>query len=298
MLNEETLYARYLSNELSSSEIKNLKDNGDWEKLELIAKTTSEFSLPAFDRSKGFEKILETRSSSGTSRTFRIGWLSSIAAISIVLFGALFLFQQQSTIIAAPIAAQVEHLFADGSQVILSANSEIEYKEKQWDKERIVKLTGEAYFEVTEGHLFRVETNQGIVRVLGTQFNVRSWGSSIVVTCYEGSVRVTRDSNVKILQAREAVTINDSGVEELVVNRSKPHWLQGESHFRDESLQQVFEELERQYNIEVISNVNDMRFTGLFVHDNLQLAMEQICKPLGLRFSISDDQKKITVNID
>src|SRR5690606_17198588 len=63
--------------------------------------------------------------------------------------------------------------------------------------ERKVSLKGEAYFEIAKKEIpFRVESNNQIVEVLGTQFNINSYEDEdfIKTTLLEGSVRVILNS--------------------------------------------------------------------------------------------------------
>lgn len=63
----------------------------------------------------------------------------------------------------------------DGTQVWLQDGTELRYAVGKGDGERIVRLDGEAYFDVSHDarHPFVVETRELAIRVLGTAFNVR-----------------------------------------------------------------------------------------------------------------------------
>jgi transmembrane sensor len=84
----------------------------------------------------------------------------------------------------------------DGSEVILNANSQLSYQ-LPWkdDEQRIVKLKGEAFFKVQKSpqvgrRKFIVQTQDLLIEVLGTQFNVNSrlTGTKVILT--EGRVKV------------------------------------------------------------------------------------------------------------
>ena len=64
----------------------------------------------------------------------------------------------------------------DGTQVWLQDGTELRYAVGKGDGERIVRLDGEAYFDVSHDarHPFVVETRELAIRVLGTAFNVRA----------------------------------------------------------------------------------------------------------------------------
>lgn len=68
-----------------------------------------------------------------------------------------------------------EVLLPDGSQVTLNKNSSLSYLEAF--KERKVTLVGEAFFDVAreERRPFEIYSDQTLIRVLGTSFNVRAY---------------------------------------------------------------------------------------------------------------------------
>ena len=65
----------------------------------------------------------------------------------------------------------------DGTTVKLNANTRIEYPQHFSAGTREVRLSGEAFFEVTKDtlHPFRIETINAAVEVLGTSFNVSAY---------------------------------------------------------------------------------------------------------------------------
>ncbi|HEY9125317.1 MAG TPA: FecR domain-containing protein, partial [Bacteroidales bacterium] len=78
----------------------------------------------------------------------------------------------------------------DGSQVILNAESQVNWNKFRWKYSRIVILKGEALFKVNKGSRFEVQTSQNKVSVMGTKFNVFSRPGYFEVKCYEGKVAV------------------------------------------------------------------------------------------------------------
>lgn len=76
-------------------------------------------------------------------------------------------------------------VLSDGTEVFLNSDSRLAYPTVFKGKERVVSLEGEAYFKVTKDakHPFIVKSGNLQVRVLGTEFNVRSY-SPIESPCY------------------------------------------------------------------------------------------------------------------
>ncbi len=82
----------------------------------------------------------------------------------------------------------------DGTQVWLQDGTELRYAVGKGDGERIVRLDGEAYFDVSHDarHPFVVETRELAIRVLGTAFNVRALAGNpfTEVVLERGAVRL------------------------------------------------------------------------------------------------------------
>jgi transmembrane sensor len=100
----------------------------------------------------------------------------------------------------------------DGSTVMLNADTAID--ENFSVSERRVRLArGTAFFSVTKtGTPFVVETEGGEVRVLGTQFDVRTNDSGSTVTLAEGSVEADAGSQRAVLKPGEQIRFMPGGL--------------------------------------------------------------------------------------
>lgn len=82
----------------------------------------------------------------------------------------------------------------DGTKVWLNSASSLRYPVAFMGNDRQVELTGEGYFEVAHNPAkpFKVKTDNQIVEVLGTHFNINSYSDEDAVrtTLLEGSVKV------------------------------------------------------------------------------------------------------------
>ncbi|GAF02724.1 FecR domain-containing protein [Saccharicrinis fermentans] len=83
---------------------------------------------------------------------------------------------------------------SDKSKVWLNSETTLRYPVSFTNKQRVVELTGEAYFEVSKDtkRPFIVISNNHTVQVLGTQFNISSYPeeADIKTTLVQGSVKV------------------------------------------------------------------------------------------------------------
>jgi transmembrane sensor len=96
--------------------------------------------------------------------------------------------------LTTPRGGQYQLKLPDGTQVWLNAASSITYPTAFIGKERKVKITGEAYFEVAKNAdlPFWVEENDLVIKVLGTRFDVNGYGNEPIrsAVLIDGSVNV------------------------------------------------------------------------------------------------------------
>src|SRR5690606_12315868 len=80
--------------------------------------------------------------------------------------------------ISTPRGGQYQVKLPDGTQIWLNAATKLRYPTTFYEKERVVELEGEAYFEVAKNAKmpFKVKSNNQLITVLGTHFNVSSYG--------------------------------------------------------------------------------------------------------------------------
>ena len=181
-----------------------------------------------------------------------------------------------------PKGRQFQLVLPDGSKVWLNAASSLRYPTVFTGNERIVDVTGEAYFEVAKNAKmpFRVRiNNQTEIKVLGTHFNVNSYSNEaqIQTTLLEGSIQVINEgitTNVKPGQQAQigfmvngttspVKIINDVNVDKIVA------WKNGVFDFQDGTLEEVMRQLERWYDIEVVyeKNIPKLEFFGKMGRD-------------------------------
>ena len=186
----------------------------------------------------------------------------------------------------------------DHSIVNLNELSQIEYNASKWNEKRTLDLTGEAFFDVAKGKRFDVKTDQGIVSVLGTEFNVLSRDSIFKVTCYEGLVAVTYNNETLELPVGTEFTLINGNAKKTNIVVSEPYWIKNMSVFENTSLKNVMFELEKQYKVKVIyTSENNVNFTGAFEHGNLDNALRSITQPLNLTY-MTEDNKVILWNAE
>ena len=292
-MEKDLLLAKWLNNEITEEELYELKSSPEYASYIKISEATTAFQIPEFDKVGNF-KALSSRIEAlkNKPKVLRIKPLTTflkIAAIFIVLFSGYVFINSLETTVKTQIAEKQTLLLPDNSQVVLNANSTIVYNKSKWDQKRTLDLSGEAYFEVSKGEKFSVNTQEGIVTVLGTQFNVFSRDSNFYIKCYEGLVSVSfNDTLIKLPAGRKLNIENGIIIEHKTINKASPSWILNESSFDNAILSIVIKELERQYPVKVKAENIDLnqKFSGSFSHKDLNLALTLICDPLNLSFTI------------
>ncbi|MEE9373623.1 MAG: FecR family protein [Saprospiraceae bacterium] len=293
MSNQDTLYSRWLNGELSTEEEKILRSSGEWAELDAIITAADELTLPAYDMGKAYNAV--RRNTKPTkSVVFNPKWAVGIAASFLVMIVTYFSLPHQ-TKVSAMYAQNQTLQMTDNSTIVLNDGSSITYDESNWEKSRKVNLIGEAAFNVTSGVPFIVNTAHGNVEVLGTSFNVRAWDESIKVECYSGKIKVIHANHESILTVGMGIKISQSAKDEYLVTYTSSQWQSGYSKFRNEKIQNVLKELERQHDIIVNYSGEDLIFSGAFSNTDIIDALNQICKPLGLNYKIDMDNKVVTI---
>lgn len=144
-------------------------------------------------------------------------------------------------------------ILTDGSCVHLNANSSLSFPAMFPNNERVVKLKGEAYFEIKNSTApFKVITDEVTVTVYGTKFNVKNRGK-IETALLEGSVGVTtaQGEEVKMTPGQLYYYDNDSGTGKLI--QTIPHgylaWLEESFIWKSTPLRTILQELSVWYGI-------------------------------------------------
>ena len=181
--------------------------------------------------------------------------------------------------LTTPVGGEYSLVLSDGTKVFLNADSELKYPVEFSDGKRIVDLKGEAYFEVHKDSLrpFIVRMNGAEVTVLGTSFNVNTYGDDgqIYTTLVNGSVRVSSVKNgqaevlkpglqsVMDVQSGQ-LTVREVDVEPYVA------WREGRFVFRAMTLDLIMRQLQRWYDFEVFyqnPELKDYEFRGVIKRD-------------------------------
>lgn len=199
----------------------------------------------------------------------------------------------------------------DGSTVWLNADSKINYDKSFNTTLREVQLSGEAFFDVVKNEQkpFIIHTQSADIKVVGTQFNVKSYpgDKTTETSIVKGQVEITltkhSDKKYLLKPNQKMVVLNDENLIErkemtgkmpkdnsvalLQTLTYKPGdsvsveaaWTVDKLSFEDESFEEVSKKMERWYNVEIsfkTTRLTDLRLTGSFKNESLQQALQAL----------------------
>ena len=211
--------------------------------------------------------------------------------------------------ISTPYGGQYRIVLPDGTAVWLNASSSLHYPLAFNGRERVVKLSGEAYFEVARNEKMPfkvlVPSNDPAspmeVKVLGTHFNIMTYGDekTINTTLVEGSVQISSGGSSSMLVPGQQAELGrlDDKLRVKYANIDKAiAWKNGIFLFDSENIQDIMRQLSRWYDIEVDyrGTPPSSHFTGMVSrNNNVSKILTMLELTGGVQFTI--EGKKITV---
>jgi len=206
--------------------------------------------------------------------------------------------------ITTPYGRKFRLVLPDNTTVWLNAGSSLRYPTAFTGAERLVEVTGEAYFEIAQNSNtpFYVKVNDQMqVKVLGTSFNVNAYSdeASINVTLLQGAVMVETAGGRKLqirpgqqakVQQDASITLLDKVNTDQVIA-----WKEGYFNFEGASLQQVMRQLARWYDIEVVyeGKVPDITFEGELPSTLHLSQMLKILSRVEVKYRIEEEKRLI-----
>ncbi len=302
-MKQDDLLYKWLNGGLDEAEIQAFKQREDYAKNLEILESAGAFKAgyhSSVSDFRTFKERFNARKQSG-GRVIRMPvWLQA-AAVLVIGLGLYFtLFDSANIEVATSSGEKTLVILPDNSEIRLNALSNIEYNEGSWESNRSLNLDGEAYFKVSKGKTFDVVTSDGVISVLGTQFNVKIRKRYFEVRCYEGMVSVSNDTLEERLPAGRTLRIVNNKLSLGATEDLMPTWIGNYSRFDDVPLGEVLEELGRQFGLDLkLDKVDSERiFTGRFTHDDIEKAIIEITTPMNLTYELNGSTLQIHGNKD
>jgi transmembrane sensor len=197
---------------------------------------------------------------------------------------------------------------ADGSVIYIAQNSLFSFPQEFSSETRNVELKGEAFFDITPDAAkpFIIETDEVLIQVLGTAFNVKTQnGSDFVLFVERGKVKVTLKSNPsasQLVQAGETITAAaDKLVKSNYIPGNESVWYRQRMHFKDETLLNIINVLNRNFNTTFVLAEKDLgsqKMTVTFHNETAEMMTELICLTLNLKSQIVNGSVVLSENAE
>jgi transmembrane sensor len=239
-------------------------------------------------------------------------YISAAAAIILIFgFSWMFYYNTQSVSIKTiSTLAEIKKIkLPDGTQVVLDRYSSIQFPEIFEEKTRDVKLSGEAYFEVTKNAAkpFIVETQSVNIQVLGTHFNVEAYKDdpSVTTTLLEGSVAVSnkKQNSRLILKPNETAIYNKLSATFTHLKKVDAEkdivWSQGILLFNSVPMQEIALTLSHKFNVKIeidSASLRNHKFTARFDNQENLYEILDLLKSIG-NFSYQKVDNKIKIQL-
>lgn len=208
--------------------------------------------------------------------------------------------------LVTPRAHQQKLILPDGSEVWLNAESSIKFPTAFKGDNRIIDITGEAYFEIKEDKTkpFVVRVSGSSITVLGTHFNVMAYSNepALETTLLEGSVRFNSpEKKEQLLKPGQQVRLTTHRQMQLV---QRPDidavmaWKNGLQSFRATDIQVLLRQIERWYNVDVETTSeipSGITFSGEVPREVTLSELLKALETKQLSFQLDASRRKLTL---
>ena len=221
--------------------------------------------------------------------------------VTVGIFAYRYLTPETETIAIVSDKTTVQDTLPDGSTAFLNKNSQISYEYNSRKKTRKVKLKGEAFFDVKheEEKPFIIETEEVLIRDLGTTFNVKAYPESnnveVIVESGEVQIYTLNDDGI-LLKAGEKGFYDKTLKAFSKIEKIDTNGLAYKTRvfsFNNTDLQSVVEMLNTIYDSKItLGNkaLSNCHVTVNFNNDNLDLVVEILAETLNLKVTRNKDE--------
>lgn len=201
-----------------------------------------------------------------------------------------------------PRAGEYKVVLPDGTKVWLNASSYLSFPQNFDGNERRVQLKGEAYFEVAHqpSKPFIVSFNDTEVKVLGTHFNISTYGNTSKTTLLEGSVSISEGEYQTLLKPGQEALIEQG---EISVQKTEVYksiaWKEGVFYFKEDNIKEILDQISRWYDVQIVyqGKPSQQAITGNIRRQaTLNQVLEMLSALTNAKFNLTD--RTVTVNFN
>ncbi len=268
--------------------------------IQVLSRFKDEYFEPVVDSRKDEVWALIDKQIQAPARIHRLDkrsgfkiWTIAATVLIASFVGFYLVFMNQSTeIMLQTYAKTQEIILPDGTEVTLRPYSKL-IKLRYSDSQQAYAMEGEGYFSVmkVENREFTVSTGNGKVTVLGTRFNLSTWGEGTQVYLEEGSLRFENNNTTDavILEPGESartVGIGTVTKDEQVYANEFNDWRSNLLVFNNKELIKIIAEPEQHFNIVVSipEGINNVILNGGLTLESPEQSLEYLALTLDGTF--------------
>jgi transmembrane sensor len=184
----------------------------------------------------------------------------------------------------------------DGSHVWLNAASSIRFPASFTGGQRLVELSGEAWFDVQHADKipFLIRTGAVTTAVMGTAFDIKAYPGqrSLIVSVQRGIVKIQAGNKTltTLTKGQQVRVQGDTGFSKRAIDTSAvAAWKQGNLFYKDETVKDIMADLQRVFKDSIAIKRTALEQEVITVSFNkssgIQQALDIICRITDARFS-------------
>ena len=238
--------------------------------LDIWNKTTDQATGNTIESFNTLSANLQRTTETKYKRYSILRYVVTAACIAVAVAVTYFIMEEQTTDPSfnesySGIAAKDTILLPDGSTVYTNSKTLVVYPQSFGTENRILYLSGEAYFKVERNDdlPFIVKAGEFTVTALGTEFDVASYAEDMYfkATLITGSISVehtTKDTNIILSANKQFVydkLLREESVKIVDINEVTA-WQRGELIFRNVTMREVLDVIERNYDVALQYNTD------------------------------------------
>jgi ferric-dicitrate binding protein FerR (iron transport regulator) len=218
--------------------------------------------------------------------------------------------------VTTPKGGEYQITLPDGSKVWLNAASSLRFPIAFAGNERIVELTGEAYFEVNPQHhiapagkpgktpfIVKINTPEGHkdeVEVLGTHFNVMAYTeeAAIKTTLVEGAVKVTSGSASRTIKPGEQAKLKQGDISVQQVDAQDViGWTNGFIPVSGPDLAYTMRQIARWYDVNIVyeGKQPEVAFEGKLPRTASIESIIKLLRANNIKARLNEKERKIII---
>lgn len=197
-------------------------------------------------------------------------------------------------------------LLSDGTKLWVNAGSRVIFPITFAESKREIYVDGEIYLEVTrnESSPFIVKTDRMLVNVLGTSFNIKSYGyedtDDVVLVTGLVHVKTTKGKEIGLSPNQRFSCTNDGATSVDIVDvYDHICWKDGLLRYKSESLSTILERLSAYYGKEIQwdSDVAKLKCSGkLDLKEDMEKVLSGLTRMIPVKYAKQDGCYYFSIN--